>query len=178
MTTKVNKKTPQRDLVDSLINSRVTENEAYIEEDASLIKESAPSEYVSRMQNKSNARKIVPNYTIKVPRKSPIPEGLRAERDHGWEYVDGIFENRFAPGEPITFCKNPFPGDGYSEWTIPANIPISIPRWLAKHLNDRKWKQFGFKDRESSRLIPGDVMQNFDVTGIQHRTSFMRVSEY
>lgn len=177
------KKTSPSELVESMVNplgkSTLVKNEGYIEEKDLRLEETAPSEYVSRSSAvKNDVRVIKPYNAVSVPRKTPIPESIKKERARGWEYVEGIAENRYSQDLSITFAMNPYPGDAYATWTIPVGIPISIPRWLAIHLNTRLESEYGFKPRKDVELQVGDVMENFDIVKSTRRTSFMKVADY
>lgn len=128
---------------------------------------------------KSLARKLTPNRAIPVKRVAPITEAMQKERTYGWEYVEGIFENRFSIGESLSFWKNPFPGDPYAEWTIPCNVTVAVPRWVAKHLNERKYVQFKYRDQSNSRILQSDdFVETFEPDAIQHRTTFINTNAY
>lgn len=129
--------------------------------------------------NKSNAKRLEAVRSIPVRRKSPITEQMQKERARGWEYVEGIFENRFSIGETLSFWINPFPGDPYSEWTVPCNTTLSVPRWLAKHLNERRFVQFKYKDSSNVRILQSnDFVETFEPDAIQHRTTFINTNAY
>ena len=136
-----------------------------------------PTAQLSRKE-KENILRLEPTRSIKVTCKTPLREERRRERDYMWEYVTGVFENRFSIGEAITVWNNPFPGDPCSEWIIPANKTISIPRWLARHLNTRSYVEFKFRERPIAKGMENQFMEVFEADKINHRTTFMQVDLY
>lgn len=166
----------RENVTDMMVNSMQFKGEI----DKSGLKEDVPEPTAQIMSSqKSSAKRIFPNRSIPVRRKSPVSEQSQKEKEHGWVYVEGVYENRFSPGETITLWINPFPGDAYAEWTIPCNIPIQIPRWLAKHLNERKYVEFKYKDSSGKKILQSDdFMETFEPDSVKHRMSFIATNQY
>jgi hypothetical protein len=136
-----------------------------------------PSFEMSRKEKK-NARRLEPIFALKVKTvRMPKDEELRY-RNYMWEYIEGVAENRIVIGETIKFWRNPFPGDDYSYWEVPVGVAISVPRWLAKHLAERQWVQFDYKEKDAKEWKPRQMAEEFVPAQKIARTTFMATGSY
>ena len=170
-------KTSKSEIVESMVNAieKQTQN---IDKSTMSQAECVPQTQVTKSFSQ-NVKKIVADKKITLKCNVKITEQMKKERDYGWEYVEGIFENRFAIGETLTFWSNPFPGDPYAEWSVPSNVAVAVPRWLANHLNTRKYIEFKYRPRENAAtLTSNDFLEVFAPNTVHNRTTFMKMGEY
>jgi hypothetical protein len=86
-------------------------------------------------------------YIIIKPKKrigtiqKPEPKWQK-EREHAWQLVKAILENKESPGEVIEMWTHPFKGDNYDFWELPTNKPILIPRHLANDVAASNYVQY------------------------------------
>lgn len=124
-----------------------------------------------------NARYIEPKRTLKA--FGTLPEKLKREHAHAWEYVKGMFENYIVNGESITFWLSLYPGDPDCLWEIPPNVAVYIPRHVAKHLEEiMKYHSFSFLEKPKERWRPGDEMEFFAPTGTHYRGKFRAIGAF
>lgn len=124
-----------------------------------------------------NALYIEPKRQLKA--FGTLPEKLRREHKHAWEYVKGMFENIIVNGEHITFWLSLYPGDPDCLWEIPSNKPVYIPRHVAKHLEEvMKYHSFSFIEKPTSKWRPGDEMEYFAPTETHYRGKFRAIGSF
>jgi hypothetical protein len=108
-----------------------------------------------------------------------LPEKLKKEHAHAWEYVKGMFENYIINTEPLTFWLSLYPGDPDCLWEIPPNVPVYIPRHVAKHLEETmKYHTFSFIEKPKEKWKPGDSMEDFAATGTFYRGKFRAIGAF
>lgn len=173
---------PKKQVVESALQAEKQIQEASAPQDYSNVpmRKEDPSVQITRAEKK-NVLKLTYGHSFKVPCKRQISEQEKRERDYMWEYVEGIFENRALFGETLSFWMNPYPGDPYAEWTVPCNIPVSVPRWVAHHLNTRKYVTFKSRDKNvamSEANNPNVISANFEPSEVIQRTTFMPLRAY
>lgn len=124
-----------------------------------------------------NIAYLEPKRTLKA--FGTLPEKLKKEHSHAWEYVKGIFENYLINGEHLTFWLSLFPGDPDCLWEIPANVPVYVPRHVAKHLEEvMKYHTFDFLQKPKDRWRPGDEMEYFSPVGTHYRGKFRAIGAF
>lgn len=120
---------------------------------------------------------IEPKRTLKAFGK--LPEKLKRQRDHDWEYVKGIYENYVVSGEALTFWLSLYPGDPDCMWEIPANKPVYIPRGVAKHLEEvQKYHTFDYCPLPESAQGPNSFDKEFRPTGTHYRGKFRPIGAF
>lgn len=112
-----------------------------------------------------------------------LPEKQKHEHQRAWEYVKGIYENYVINGEPITFSLCLYPGDADFLWEIPCNIPVYVPRMVAKHLEEaQKYHTFSqiaaTTDPAPMSLGEVDGMRWFRPTGTHYRGKFRPIGAF
>ena len=108
-----------------------------------------------------------------------LPEKMKREHRHAWGYVRGMFENYIINNEPITFWLSLFPGDPDCMWEIPPNVPVYIPRHVAKHLEEvMKYHTFSYIEKPTNKWRPGDSMEYFAPTGTHYRGKFRAIGAF
>jgi hypothetical protein len=112
-----------------------------------------------------------------TPPLGVLPEKLRKEHAHDWEYVKGMFENQIIGGEGIKFGFCKYPGDPDLLFDIPANVPVYVPRMIAKHLESLEYHTFGFAPK-LGKVVEGDFMENFEVSGTKSRGKFRAIEAF
>lgn len=113
------------------------------------------------------------------PPMGKLPETQKGEHKRAWEYVKGIYENYQVPGEAITFSLCLYPGDADYLWIIPANIPVAIPRLVAKHLEEtQKYHQFSYTEKANEVLQTDSFTHTFHVCGVQYRGKFRPIGAF
>jgi hypothetical protein len=117
------------------------------------------------------------------PPLGTLPDKLKAEHKRAWEYVKGIYENYVINGEPIKFSLCLYPGDADYMWEIPTNIPVYVPRMVAKHLEEcQKYHTFSqlAATAEPVAMHSGDVesMRWFRPTGTHYRGKFRPIGAF
>ena len=70
------------------------------------------------------------------------------EREHAWQLVKAILENKESPGEDIEMWTHPFRGDAYDFWKLPTNKPILIPRHVANEVAGCNYVQYKMEANE------------------------------
>lgn len=103
------------------------------------------------------------------------------EKDHkrDWEYVKGIYENIEFVGEHIEFWLCKYGGDPDCLWSIPANVPVFVPRMVAKHLEEvQKYHRFDYVDRNQPNLQHGDFDKTFKVLDTHYRGKFRPIEAF
>lgn len=124
-----------------------------------------------------NALYIEPKRKLKA--FGTLPEKLKREHQHAWEYVKGMFENYIVNNEPLTFWLSLYPGDPDCLWEIPPNRPVYIPRHVAKHLEEvMKYHSFDFLEKPKERWRPGDQMENFAPVSTHYRGKFRAIGAF
>lgn len=161
----------QKDL-NALTTDKINELAPQVEETEPLVqltmKEKAALE---------NCRYIEPKRKLQAFGK--LPEKLRAEHKHAWEYVRGIFENYIVNTEPLTFWLCLYPGDPDCMWEIPPNVPVYVPRHVAKHLEEiMKYHTFNYVQKPESKWRPGDFTETFTPVGTHYRGKFRPIGAF
>lgn len=124
-----------------------------------------------------NALYIEPKRTLKA--FGNLPEKLKREHAHAWEYVKGMYENYIVNSEPITFWLSLYPGDPDCLWEIPPNRAVYIPRHVAKHLEEvMKYHSFDFVEKPKDRWRPGDQMEQFTPVATHYRGKFRPIGAF
>jgi len=123
------------------------------------------------------ARYIVP--TQKMPAFGKLPEKQRKDHERDWQYVRGLYENYTVIGESIKFWFSKYPGDPDCLWEIPANVPVYVPRMIAKHLEEAQVYHSFSEFHESSQPVHADaVLQQFRPTRTHYRGKFRPVGAF
>lgn len=112
-----------------------------------------------------------------------LPEKLREEHARAWEYVKGIYENFVVNGEPVEFWHCHYPGDPDCLWVIPSNVPVYVPRMIAKHLEEtQKYHTFGAiaptSDPTPRPAHEVEAMRWFAPTGTHYRGKFRAIGSF
>ena len=112
-----------------------------------------------------------------------LPEKLKKEHERAWEYVKGIYENYVVSGEPIEFWYSEYPGDPDCLWEIPCNVPVYIPRLVAKHLEEcQKYHSFSRLDNnvDPRPMTANEVkeMRWFYPSGTHYRGKFRAIGVF
>lgn len=159
------------------------------------ISELAPSEKEQDCQTKISRKELAKNEGVpyieplrKLRPFGTLPEKWKKMHEHDWEYVKGIFENEVSRGEPIRFTFSKWPGDADCMWEIPSNIPVYVPRMIAKHLSGERDDMTGMQSMQyhtfehihkaESQLRKDDFMQQFSVTGTISRGKFRALGAF
>ncbi len=159
------------------------------------INDVAPCQQESEPQVKLSMKEIAKNECVryieplrKLQPFGHLPEKWKKEHSHDWEYVKGIFENEVSRGEPIRFTFSKWPGDPDCVWEIPANIPVYVPRMIAKHLSGEKDERTGMQamqyhtfehiQKAESRIRKDDFADQFTVTGTISRGKFRALGAF
>jgi len=159
------------------------------------INETAPALKESEPQTKLSTRELAKNENIRyiepIRKLQPfghLPEKWKKERDYDWEYVKGIFENEVSRGEPIRFTFSKWPGDPDCVWEIPSNVPVYVPRMIAKHLSGEMDPRTGMQSMQyhtfdtirkaESQIRKDDLMENFVATGTVSRGKFRALGAF
>lgn len=141
--------------------------------------EKAPQELsLKEIAKREGVRYIEPKCRITAP-MGKCPESLKAKRDHDWEYVKGIYENYVVTGEPIKFTLCLYPGDPDYLWEVPANVPVYVPRMVAKHLEEcQAYHSFNYVEKNSLDWKPDQETHQFKVTGTHYRGKFRPIGAF
>ena len=103
----------------------------------------------------------------------------RKEHARDWEYVKGIYENIENVGESIEFWYAKYPGDHDCLWKLPSNVPVFVPRMIAKHLEDvQKYHKFDYRNRGSAALQHGDFEDTFETVETVYRGKFRPIEAF
>ncbi len=133
------------------------------------------------MENKCNAEGI--QYIKPSRRLSPplgkLPDKQKKEHVRAWEYVKGMYENFAVPGEAITFSLCLYAGDADFLWTIPCNVPVAVPRHVAKHLEEtQKYHDFAYRDSPLESLKIDNFTNTFQVSAVKYRGKFRPIGAF
>jgi hypothetical protein len=153
--------------------------------DVDTIQELAPKPVDEEERPLSNREKAALENAIYIEPKrqlkgfGTLPEKLRKEHKHGWEYVKGMFENIIVNGEAITFWLSLYPGDPDCMWEIPANKPVFVPRHVANHLEKiMEYHEFSFIEKPQTKWRPGDAIEFFAPTETKYRGKFRPIGAF
>ena len=140
--------------------------------------ETAPQTELTRAERaKSNARHLTPVKKFKPIGK--LDPKWQKEHDYDWEYVEGVFENILSPGETTRFWFCKYPGDPDCYWEIPCNIPVSIPRMIAKHLETiDSYHKFTFVERPPMEWRSDDFTSTFQPLSKEFRSRFRPIGAF
>lgn len=153
--------------------------------DVDTINEKAPKpeevEPQTKLTNKQMADSLGCRY-IEPKRKlsafGTLPENLKKEHAHDWEYVKGIYENFESIGEAAEFWLCLYPGDPDCMWQIPANIPVYVPRMVAKHLESiQQYHRFGYVQKKG-QIAPNEFTHDFEPVETISRGKFRAVGAF
>lgn len=123
-------------------------------------------------------RYIEPKRRLSPP-LGKLPDALKAKHKHDWEYVKGIYENYVVTGEPLTFNLCLYPGDADFMWEIPANVPVYVPRMVAKHLEEvQAYHTFEYLEKPQHDWRKDDETHAFKVTGTKYRGKFRPIGAF
>lgn len=153
------------------------------------VQEAAPeAEYIvqkaslKELAKLENAQYIEPKRRLSPP-LGKLPEKLKKQHASDWEYVKGIYENYVVNGEPITFSYCKYAGDADYMWEIPANVPVYVPRMIAKHLEE--CQQYHTFTKVDANADPGIVRDNeletfkwFRPTATHYRGRFRAIGAF
>lgn len=129
-------------------------------------------ESLESVAKREGALYIKPKRRLSPP-LGQLPEKLKREHERAWEYVKGIYENYVVNGEAITFSLCLYPGDADYLWEIPPNVPVYVPRMIAKHLEEvQKYHTFGYLETPQSNWKPDEFTHQFRATGVHYRGKF------
>jgi hypothetical protein len=135
-------------------------------------------ESLEQIAKKEGTLYIKPKRRLSPP-LGTLPEKLKSEHKRAWEYVKGIYENYVVNGEPITFSLCLYPGDADYMWEIPPNIPVYVPRMVAKHLEEvQKYHSFGFIERAPNAWQKDEFTHQFAATGTHFRGKFRPIGAF
>lgn len=168
-------------LVESTIGLQKSMNELSVDE----VNRIAPSitEEIQEMSLKERAKLegvkyIEPKRRLSAPLGN-LPEKQKQEHAHAWEYVKGIYENYVVNGEPITFSLCLYPGDADYLWEVPANVPVYVPRMIAKHLEEQqKYHTFDYIQIPENQWKKDDFTHSFRPIGTHYRGKFRPIGAF
>lgn len=137
-------------------------------------------------QTKLTTKQIAANENIQYiePRKrikgiGTLPEKLKKQHDHDWEYVKGIAENYEVVGEPICFWLSLYPGDPDCLWEIPVNRPVYVPRMIAKHLESvMEYHSFNYIEKPTTQWKTDEFTHNFAPSATHYRGKFRPIGAF
>jgi hypothetical protein len=90
-----------------------------------------------------------------------------------------MYENYVINGEPVTFGLCVYAGDADYLWEIPANVPVYVPRMVAKHLEEvQKYHTFTYLENPMNNLRPDDFTHQFRVDGTHYRGKFRAIGAF
>jgi hypothetical protein len=108
-----------------------------------------------------------------------VPDKQKKEHERAWEYVIGMYQNIAVDGEPLRFSLCLYPGDADYEWEIPANVPVAVPRMVAKHLEEaQKYHNFAYLENASTHLQKDGFTHSFGVSGVNYRGKFRAIGAF
>ena len=108
-----------------------------------------------------------------------LPEKLKSQHAHDWQYVKGICENYIVNGEPVKFWLSLYPGDPDCLWEIPVNRPVYVPRMVAKHLEEvMKYHKYGYVEKPETHQRVDDFQQQFMPTETHYRGKFRPIGAF
>lgn len=173
-------KKTDKELVESVTNMQKDLNDLTIDKinDLAPSFDDVPPQISAREKAKlENAQFIEPLRTL--PALGTLPEKLKKEHAHAWEYVKGIYENYVVNGEPLRFWLSLYPGDKDCLWEIPANRPVFVPRMVAKHLEEVQcYHTFDYVEAPVHNLRADQFTHNFSVTGTHYRGKFRPIGAF
>ena len=122
---------------------------------------------------------------------SKLKPELKKMRDHDWEYVKGVYQNESLSGigsnEPKEFWFLKWPGDEDCLWEVPVNIPVYLPRMVARHLAGEKqstgmeamkYHTFDYKENPELKAIKNEVTESFIPVATHYIGKFTAVGAF
>lgn len=148
--------------------------------------ETAPPPMEPEIQTKLTNRQLADQMNLryieparKLAPLGKLPEYQKAEHAYMWEYVKGIYENYDFVGETLTFFLCLYPGDPDCLWHIPANVPVFVPRMVAKHLEEcQQYHTFKYKELPQNRKKELDFNDEFAVDQTHYRGKFRPIGAF
>jgi len=120
---------------------------------------------------------ITPYRTL--PAMGKLPEKLKAQHARDWEYVAGIYENYIVNGEPLEFSLCIYPGDKDCQWRIPCNVPVYVPRMVARHLEEvQKYHKFDYIEKPGHLQRKDDYRERLTPIATQYRGKFRPIGAF
>ena len=109
-----------------------------------------------------------------------------------WEYTLGMFQGEARNGshsqDPKTFWHCKWPGDPDCLWEIPVEVPVYLPRMIAKYLagekeedtgmESMKYHKFDYRERPINYQRPDDFTHDFAPVSTHHRGRFIPLGQF
>lgn len=174
------KKEDQVKLVEKLIDQQKDMNALTVDKINDMVPVSEPESKLEITKKMAEAEGVI----FIEPKKKlmpfgKLPEKLKKEHAHDWEYVKGILENMEVAGEPIEFWYCKYPGDPDCLWNVPCNRPVYVPRMIAKHLESTmKYHDFQYVERPINGWEKDRFKEDFTPVGIKWRAKFRPVEAF
>lgn len=175
------KKDKSEDLVKIVITQQEEMNDLTVDRINEMVPDAEP-EIQTKVAAKEkakleNALFIEPKRYLKAFGK--LPDRLKKQHAHDWEYVKGIFENFEVPGETVKFWFSWYPGDPDTYWEIPCNIAVCVPRMIAKHLEEvSKYHKFDYIQRPERQWHADEFTHHFAPTQTVYRSKFRPIGAF
>lgn len=142
----------------------------------------AEPEIQTKLTNKELADSLGVRYIEPKRKMAPfgtLPEKLKSEHQRDWEYVKGIYENIESVGESVEFWYCKYPGDPDCLWSIPANVPVFVPRMIAKHLEEhQRYHKFDYIQRPEGQWGPDEFTHEFRPAQTVYRGKFRPIEAF
>lgn len=165
--------------------SAVLENEKQLSKlDVDTIDKMAPEAEIPEPEISIKERARMENCQYIEPKRKLkgfgiLPEKLKKEHAHAWEYVRGMFENYIVGSESLTFWLSLYPGDPDCLWEIPPNRPVYIPRHVAKHLEEvMKYHKFDYVQKPETQWQVDQQIEQFTPVSTHYRGKFRAIGAF
>lgn len=154
--------------------------------DQETINKIAPKPDEPEPQTKLTSRQIADQMGIKyieptrkLPPLGKLPECEKAKHSSDWEYVKGIYENYDFIGETLSFFLCLYPGDPDCLWQIPSNVPVFVPRMVARHLEEcQQFHTFKYEQKPTQQIQALDFDSEFTVEQTHYRGKFRAIGAF
>lgn len=131
------------------------------------------SQKEARNSNDVYLKPVKSIYTMEAPAK-----WQEATRARAWERVKVVAENKSLKGDAIELWTKRFKGDNADFWIVPVNVPIWIPRLLARQIEE-DCKYHEIKMMPDDNMVPKTdtyaIMQDVKVEATTKRFSCKEV---
>ena len=76
---------------------------------------------------------------IAIKQGAKLSPAMKIQREKDREMVRGIFDFKEVPGGQMQFCYKYYDGDEVETYTLVDGETYTIPRGVARHLNNNCW---------------------------------------
>jgi hypothetical protein len=105
-------------------------------------------------------------------------ENFREDYNYDKQYVDFIYEHNEEKGSTLEIWTRPYPGVPAEFWLVPANKPVSGPRYLKNQIDNMTYITRKYVEQKSvGSDYAGQYVGALEVQNVEERASTKEVSK-